>query len=77
MVSAPGEEQEDLEQEEVLGVVALEVVAMVVADLEVALGVLDLVLDLVGLGDSVHLFLLGVSMRSLLTRAFWNPYTWR
>lgn len=59
MVSAPGEEQEDLEQEEVLGVVALEVVAMVVADLEVALGVLDLV----GLGDSVHLFLLGVSMR--------------
>lgn len=63
MVSAPGEEQEVLEQEEVLGVVALEVVAMVVADLEVALGVLDLVLDLVGLGDSVHLFLLGVSMR--------------
>lgn len=63
MVFALGEEQEDLEQEEVLGVVALEAVAMVVADLEVALGVLDLVLDLVGLADSVRLFLLGVSMR--------------
>lgn len=52
-----------MEQEEVLGVVVLEAVAMVVADLEVALEVLDLVLDLVGLADSVRLFLLGVSMR--------------
>lgn len=63
MVSVPGEEQEDLEQEEVLGVVALEAVAMVVEDLEVSLGVLELVLDLVGLGDLVRLILLGVSMR--------------
>lgn len=63
MVSAQVEEQEGLEEEEALGVAALGVVATVVADMEAALGVPDLALAILGLGASVLLILLGVSMR--------------